>query len=515
MKKLNLSILLFLLLFLNACQETIHFDVLIKHGNIIDGTGYPSFQSDIGINADTIAFIGKIGKTSFTADKIIDANNYTITPGFIDPHTHAMTDLSDSVKNINLSYLLQGVTTVVTGSDGNSVIQIGEKLKEWEAKGIGTNAAIMVGHRTIRKRIMSMRDTLPTEEEMNNMKTLVERGMEEGALGFSTGLYYAPASFSTTEEVIELAKVTAAKGGMYDAHIRDESSYNIGLLAAIEENIRICREANIPVNISHIKCLGVDVWGQSGAVISMIEEARKEGLKITADQYPYQASGTHLDNALIPKWVFADMDNFKNKFDDPQLLPKIKEGMEENLRRRGGAESILIVFTEDKTLEGLNLAEIAEKWQKSPIDAAIQIIKNGSAAIASFNMQDSDIQNFMKQDWVMTCSDGTNAHPRKFGTFPKKMREYVFEKKTLTLEEMIHKSTLLSADTYGIQNRGKLALGYFADLLIFQPEKIKDNATFESPSQYSEGFEWILLNGKVVVEDGDFLDKLEGKVIRR
>lgn len=506
------KIILFVLLCFTACQDAPKFDLLIKNGKIISGTEQASFVGDIGINADTIAFIGKAD--GYVADKTIDATGYTISPGFIDPHTHAMADLSDSVKNANLNFLLQGVTTVVTGSDGNSVVQIGEKLSDWENNGIGTNAAIMVGHRTIRQTVMSMRDEVPTEEEMTNMKTLVARGMEEGALGFSTGLYYAPASFSTTEEVIELAKVAAEKGGMYDAHIRDESSYNIGLLAAIEENVRICREANIPVNISHIKCLGVDVWGKSQEVIAIIENARNEGLKITADQYPYEASGTHLEKALIPKWVFADLDVFEDKFNDLGLLPKIKEGMAENLRRRGGAASLLLVFTKDKEIQGLNLAQVAEKWQMKPIDAAIEIIKNGSAAVASFNMQDSDIQEFMKKDWVMTCSDGTNAHPRKFGTFPKKMREYVFEKKTLSLEEMIRKSTSLPAETYQISNRGKLQEGYFADILIFKPEEVKDNATFESPAEYSEGMEWIILNGKLVVEEGQFLNLLAGKVVR-
>ena len=502
-------------LFLNiACQQEPphHFDILIKNGKIIDGTGKTAYQADIGILNDTIAFIGK-GR--LTAEKEIDAKGYYISPGFIDSHTHAMSDLSDSVKNANLNYLLQGVTTVVTGSDGNSVLLIGDKLKEWETNGIGTNAAIMVGHRTIRQRVMSMRDESPTEDDMHGMKTLVERGMDEGALGFSTGLYYAPASFASTEEVIELSKVAAAKGGIYDAHIRDESSYNIGLIAAIEESIEIARKANIPVNISHIKCLGVDVWDKSDEVIALIQKAQNEGLKITADQYPYRASGTHLNRALVPKWVYADAENFQDKFDDPKLLPRIKKEMAENMRRRGGAEALLIVFSEDKSIERMTLAEIAKKWEMEEIETAIKIIKNGSAAVASFNMQDSDIQNFMKQDWIMTCSDGTNAHPRKYGTFPKKIREYVLEKKTLSLEEMIRKSTSLTASTFGIQKRGEIKAGYYADILIFKPEELKDNATFEIPNQLSEGMKWIIINGKLVVENGIYNKKLVGRSIRR
>jgi len=503
------------LLILESCSQPIQYDLVLQNGQIIDGTGSATQQVDIAINADTIAFIGDLQTQNFKAKTSIDASDFTISPGFIDSHTHALNDLSDSLKKANLNYLLQGVTTVVAGNDGNSVLQIGDKLKEWNKNGIGTNAALMIGHRTIRQRVMSMRDDPPTAEEMTNMKTLVKRGMDDGALGFSTGLYYAPASFATTEEVIELAKVTAEKGGMYDAHIRDESSYTIGLLAAIEETIEIGKKADIPVNISHIKCLGVDVWNKSQAAIQLIENARKEGVKITADQYPYLASGTHLDRALLPKWVYADAEDYTDKFDDLALLPKIKEGITENLRRRGGAETILIVFAKDKAMQGKNLAQIAKTTGKDAIDTAIDIMKNGSAAIASFNMQDADVQNFMKQPWVMTCSDGTNNHPRKYGTFPKKMREYVFEKKTLTLEEMIRKSTSLSAETYGIKKRGKLKEGYFADLLIFQPEKIKDKATFENPAEYSEGMEWIVLNGKIVVEKGVFNKKLAGKAIQR
>lgn len=257
--KYHAYLILSLLLLMGACQRPEQFDVVILNGRIIDGSEKGVLEADIAILDDTIAFVGDLSQHSYQADKVVDAASYVVTPGFIDPHTHAMADLSDSLANRNLNYLMQGVTTVVTGSDGGSVLQIGEKLEEWERRGIGINAAIMVGHRTIRQRVMSMRDEEPTAEELRNMKTLVAKGMDEGALGISTGLYYAPASFANTEEVVALAKVAAEKGGIYDAHIRDESSYNIGLLAAVEETIEIGKRANIPVNISHIKCLGVDV----------------------------------------------------------------------------------------------------------------------------------------------------------------------------------------------------------------------------------------------------------------
>lgn len=504
-----------LVLWLSACQDKEQFDLVILNGKIIDGTGDESYEADLAIVNDTIAFIGDLSQLTYESTNLIDAATYVVSPGFIDPHTHAMNDLSDSVKNQNLNYLMQGVTTVVTGSDGGSVLQIGEKLHEWEAQGIGTNAAIMVGHRTIRQRVMSMRDEEPTDEELRNMKTLVAKGMDEGALGFSTGLYYAPASFATTEEVIALAKVAAEKGGMYDAHIRDESSYNIGLLAAIEETIEIGKKADIPVNVSHIKCLGVDVWGQSEAAVKMIADARAAGQDITADQYPYRASGTHLDRALLPKWAFADGLDFETKFKDPTYASRLRIAVVDNLRRRGGPASLLFVFAKDKDIQGKTLQEVADAREMDPVETALHIIENGSAAVASYNMQESDIHNFMQQDWVMTSSDGTNAHPRKYGSFPKKIREYVFEKNILSLEEMIRRSTSLTAETFGVSDRGKILEGYKADILVFKPEEVKDNADFIQPDLLAEGMHWIVLNGELVVEKGAYKGQLAGQVVRR
>lgn len=512
----NLSYLgLFLVLTWSACSKNTDLDIVILGGTVLDGSGNLPSVLDIGITADTISFIGDISKTNLNAAKEIDAKGYYVTPGFIDPHTHAMNDLSDSLKNHNLNYLLQGVTTVVTGSDGNSENLIKERLNKWSKNGIGTNAAIMVGHRNIRRSVMGVNEDAPSEEEMKNMKTLVRRGMEAGALGFSTGLYYAPASFSTTDEVIELAKVSAQYGGIYDAHIRDESTYNIGLLAAVEESIAIANQAQIPVNISHIKCLGVDVWNMSQTIVDTIEAARLRGLKITADQYPYRASGTHLSNALVPKWVFADLDDYTLKFDDPALLPKIKAAMVNNIRRRGGAGSLLLVLANMPNLAGKTLADIAEEWEMPAVDAAIKIIKNSDAAVASFNMNEDDLHLFMQQDWTMTSSDGTAAHPRKYGSFPKKIREYVLEKSVISLEKMVRNSTGLTAETFGIPKRGKLEVGYYADALIFKPEEIRDNATFTEPALYSSGMWYIFLNGQAAVEKGVTVDNLFGRVVKR
>lgn len=518
LKILTCRYLLFYLsiLFIYSCTDfnQTQYDLLLQNATIYDGSLNENYTGSVAINADTIVWIGRT-EESVAANDVLDLTGYTLTPGFIDPHTHALNDLSDSLKKANLNYLFQGVTTVVTGSDGNSVLQIGERLEEWEKNGIGTNAAIMTGHRTIRKRVMGMRDNEPTEEELTNMKTLVRRGMQDGALGFSSGLYYAPASFASTEETIELAKVAAEYGGIYDAHIRDESTYNIGLIAAIQESIEIAEKANLPTNISHIKALGVDVWGKSKEVITLIEDAQDRGLKITADQYPYRASGTSLTQALVPKWVFADDVEFQKKFDDPALREKIISEMTENLRIRGGAESLLLTAPTDKSLTGKTLEEIANSNQKDPILMAIDIIQNGGSAVASFNMQDNDIQNFMKQSWVMTCSDGTTAHPRKYASFPKKIREFVLEKKTISLVEMIHKSTMLPAQTFQIPNRGQIKVGYFADMIVFKPDELKDVASFQQPAEYSTGIYYAIINGKIVIEEGQYNDTLNGHPIRK
>ena len=490
-------------------------DVLIRGGLVYDGVSTEAQQVDIGIVAGDIVFLGDVDTTEFQARETIDASDYVVCPGFIDSHTHALNDLSDSIKNANLNYLLQGVTTVVTGSDGNSENLIDQRLQYWETNGIGTNAAMMVGHRNIRRTVMGVAERAPTEEELENMKTLVRRGMEAGALGFSTGLYYTPASFSDTDEVVELAKISSLYGGIYDAHIRDESTYNIGLMAAIEESIEIAERANIPVNISHIKCLGVDVWGMSRAIVDTINAARSRGLRITADQYPYRASGTSVSNALLPKWVFADLDDYTKKFDDPELLPEIKAGVTENIRRRGGPESLLLVLANMPGISDKTLGAVALEWEVSPTDAALTIIKNGDSRLTSFNMSPDDIHYFMQQDWVMTCSDGTNAHPRKYGSFAKKIRQYVVEEKIIDLVQMINQSTALPAETFGMADRGKIREGYAADILVFKPEEVQDKATFTDPAQLSSGFHYIILNGQVAVRAGEVLLRDAGQVIRR
>jgi N-acyl-D-aspartate/D-glutamate deacylase len=360
---------------------------------------------------------------------------------------------------------------------------------------------------------MGMSDVKPTADQLTQMKHLVDVAMQQGAIGISTGLYYAPGSYSNTEEVIELARVTAQHGGIYDTHMRDESSYTIGLLGSVRETIRIGREARLPVMISHIKALGVDVWGQSADVIRVIDEARRDGVNVTASQYPYTASGTSVTAALVPRWAEADSALLKN-LDDPQMHARLIDEMNKNLVRRGGAESLLMTAPRDKSITGKTLAAIAKQRNETPIDAAIEIIKSGGSAVASFNMKESDIEAFMRQPWVMTCSDGSEGHPRKYGTYPRKIHEYVYQRHVISLEAAIRSSTSLPAETLGVKDRGLLKAGYFADVLVFDPRTYNERATYESPRVLATGVRYLTVNGRLAIDNGDLTTTLAGKPLK-
>jgi len=355
----------------------------------------------------------------------------------------------------------------------------------------------------------------PTVAELDQMKQTVREALEAGALGLSTGLYYAPASYASTDEIIELAKVAAEFDALYESHIRDESSYSIGLLGAIEEALEIGRQSGASVHIAHIKALGVDVWGQSEAVISAIEAAQSEGLRVTADQYPWSASGTRISNALIPNWAKADSDEAMfNRLRAPENQSRLQTEITENLRRRGGADAILLVARADGA-PSRTLADEAVARGTDPIQAAIDIVSEGDSRIASFNMQDQDIERFMVQPWVMTSSDGTNGHPRKYASFPRKYRAYVLDKSVLSLAEFINRSTSLTATTLKLCNRGRLQPGYFADVVIFDPETFGPLADFSNPTELSEGVIHLFVNGGQAIAQGQIDTELHGRPLRR
>lgn len=497
-----------------AAQQ--HVDILMAGGTVVDGTGSPARRADVGITGDRITFLGDAAAAHVSAARTIDATGLVVAPGFIDSHTHSAGDLSNAKRKSNIDYLMQGVTTVVTNNDGGGPVDIAKQLATWTKNGIGTNAAVFIGFGSVRQALLGMSAGAPTAQQLDSMRALVARGMDAGAIGMSTGLFYAPQSYSTTDEVIALAKVAAAKGGFYDTHLRDESSYTIGLIGAVNEAIRIGREAHMPVQISHIKALGADVWGQSDSVIAIMKDAQAAGVNVFACQYPYTASGTSLGASLLPRWAeVGGIDTLRTRIPDTAVRSKLLAEMTENLRRRGGASTLLITSTRDSSILGKRLDEIARERNTTPVEAALDIILKSDPGVASFNMTDADIDKFMIQPFIVTCSDGSDGHPRKYGTFPRILRQYVYEKHVLTLPQAIARSSATTAKYLGFKDRGVLAPGAYADVIAFDPASVADRSTYEQPTLLAAGMKYVLVNGVVAIENGTYTGALAGRALRR
>lgn len=487
-------------------------DIIISGGTVYNGSGAEAVVADVVIKGERIIYVGQAGRR-FQADTIIHADGSIVCPGFIDPHSHQEGTLLKTRSDEN--YLRMGVTTVFTGMCGGSQYPLSEYFAKLEKQGIGPNTASFTGHGALRSRVMGEEARPSTVEEVDKMKELFSKDLESGSFGLSTGLFYVPGCFAEIDEVYELARFMAPYGGMYTTHVRYENKDGIGLQASIEEALNVGRVANVPVNISHIKCLGKSVWGQSDAVIAMIEKAQREGVKATADQYPYQASGTSVTSALFPAWC-RDGGNagLRKRLADSLMREKIKAEVAELVVERGGAETIL--FTSGK-YKGRTLSEVASEMCLDPVDAAIELAKKGSPGLATFVMSESDIRNFMKQPWVMNCTDGGDygGHPRPAGSFAEKIQKYVVNEKVISIGDMIRRSTGLVAETYKIKDRGRIEAGCFADVLVFKPEEIRANATFKSPKNMATGFQYVIVNGTITVDHDHYTGALKGKVIRR
>ena len=485
-----------------------HFAVVIRNGRVLDGSGNPWIRADIGIRAGRIVTVGRL--TAATADTVIDAGNRLVTPGFIDVHSHAGESLTRAELRQARPILAQGVTTIVVNPDGGGPVDLAAQRAALEKGGIGPNVALLIGHGSVRNAVM--RDDQkrePTGAELDAMRALVRRGMEQGAYGLSSGLFYTPGSFAKTEEVIALASVAGEFAGVYTSHIRDEADYDIGVVRSVQEVIRIAEEGHLTGIVSHMKALGPDNWGLSVASTERIDQARARGVPVFADQYPYEASSTSLRAALLPGGV------------DPAAASPAT--IRENIRRRGGADSIQIAsYKADPTLQGKTLAQIASARGLAPEAVAVELMMRSNPSIVSFNMSDDDIRHIMTRSYTMASSDGAltmagsgQPHPRGNGAFARRLALYVRDRGVVSLEFAIRSMTSLPATVFGMKDRGVIREGAVADVAIFNLEEIRDRATYTEPHQLAEGMAWVLVNGVPAVANGKFTDALPGVVLRK
>ncbi len=500
------------------------YDILIKNGRIIDGTGNPWFIADIGINGKFIKKIGFIDER--LGKRVINAKDLVVSPGFIDVHTHAEgIEKNPKIEN----YSFQGVTTVIAGNCGNHSYPLKEHFKKLKSNGISINYGSLVGHNTIRDIVMGKKQALPNEEEMKKMRKLLEQELKAGGIGLSTGLAYMPGIYSNTDELVELGKVVAKYHGIYTSHIRNQGK---GIKEAIEEAIQVGEKNRIPVLISHIKLAEESVWNEIWRIRKPVEEARERGVEVFLDQYPYTATSSGFESSL-PAWSReGGIEKFKERLLDREQYEKIKNHViQARLTSVKGINKLQSIFIASchwkKEYEGKNLEEILEMEGKEPTvgngaDLIIEIVKNGDAQGIFFQMDESDVKELMKLPYLMIGSDGAMQilkqgfpHPRSYGTYPRILGKYVREEKVLTLEDAVRKMTSLPANTFRIRKRGILKENFYADIVIFSPENIADKATFGNPHQYPEGIEYVIVNGEIVVEKNRHTGKLPGMIIKR
>ena len=497
-------------------------DLLIKNGKILDGTGNSWFYGDIAIKNGEIMAIGHLSR--YTAGKTIDATGLIVAPGFIDVHTHI--EGEEQRNPFAQNFLFDGVTTVITGNCGSSNTDMASYFARLDSLKLSINVASLIGHNDVRKAVMgtAMRD--PSEEEMKRMEVIVEQAMKAGAVGFSTGLIYIPGTYSKTEEVVRLAKIAAKYNGVYTSHMRDEGD---SVTEAIDEALHIGREAGIPVEISHFKCSGQNNWNRSKVTIAMIEAARREGLDVTIDQYPYTASSTNL-GTLLPDWILADgQDSIHARLSDAAVQEKVAAYMLRHLakrRLRHFSYPVVANFKSDtsyngKSIEEVNLLRGRKHKARDEAYTVMEMIKEGGAAMVFHGMSDSDVNRIMRYPFNMFASDGGirilgqgAPHPRSYGTNARVLGKYVREDHVISLEEAVRRMTSLPAQKFQLRNRGLLREGFVADIVVFDAATVKDLATYEKPHQYSTGFKYVLVNGQVVIDNEMFTGVRSGVVVR-
>jgi N-acyl-D-amino-acid deacylase len=510
---------IFLMFF--ACNQAVQYDIIILNGAVYDGTGGDPRRVDIGIVDGSIVSIGDL--TRHKANRTINANNLIVAPGFIDLHVHL-----ESIENFPdcENFVRQGITTALGGPDGGGPWPLGSHLDSLARWGVGLNVGFLVGHNVIRKNVLQLEDRQPTPDELDQMKRQINQAMVEGAFGLSTGLIYLPGVFSKTSEIVELSKVAAHNGGFYTSHLRDEGLH---VLESVKEAVTICAEANIPVLLTHHKIVGKPMWGSSVKTLAMVDSARNAGLDVMLDQYPYTASRTGI-SILIPAWALeGGNERFKERISDTNLRDSIKKQIEFNIiNDRGGDDIKRITLSNvswDTTLNGKTLYDWCLIKNLKPTtsngaELVIQAQAQGDTRCIFHAMEEEDVQRIMKYPYTAVATDGVltqpgyaPAHPRAYGTFPRVLSKYVRQEKVISLQEAIRKMTSLPASRMGLKDRGLLREGYRADIVIFDEEAIEDKSTFSSPHQYPVGIHYVLINGKISVENGTFKKIKPGQVL--
>jgi len=531
------------------------YDLIILNGRVLDGTGNPWFPADIGVRDGRIVMVGSLAGA--TATRVIDATGKYVTPGFIDIHSHAddgssprggFRDPDPQIRSAP-NLVSQGITTVVVNHDGRSPLPISEQRTLLGKNGIGTNALLLVGHGTVRSRVMGQDIRRPaTPDEITGMRALVRQALQEGAVGLSAGLEYAPGRWSTAAEVTELAKELPAMNGIYISHERSEGSDPlwyvpsqdgpgpVTLLDAVRETIEIGEKSGARVVASHLKAKGANYWGSSAAAISLIERARERGVDVWADQYPYPTSGTDGGTVLIPAWATrapegspptGRADALRRTLADMSLARLVRSDVAHEIARRGGAPNVIVYDYTDKSVYGKSLGDIAALWKLDPVQTAIRIQleglpdRAGGARMRGFSMHEMDMELIAKQPWVATSTDGgialpsegPSTHARFYGSFTRKIRHYALDRGAISLEAAIRSSTSLPAQIMRLKDRGQVREGMAADLVVFDLATIRDKATFFEPHQHSEGILYVFVNGVAVVDGTRLTGAMPGKVL--
>ena len=541
-----------------TAQQT-PYDLLIRGGRILDGTGNPWFRADIAVQDGRIVAIGMLDDA--TATRTIDATGRYVSPGFIDIHSHADDGSADigeeTIRTDSLhrkaapNVVSQGVTTVVVNHDGRSPWPISDQRSILERQGVGPNVMLMVGHGTVRRQVMGEDFQRPaTEAEVQQMRGLVRQALAEGAVGMSAGLEYVPGRWSTTDEVASLAEELLPYDGVYISHERSEGADPMWywpsqdapgpptLQDAIMETIEIGRRSGARVVASHIKAKGAHYWGSSGSAIQLIQRARDEGVRVYADQYPYPTSGSDGNTVLIPSWAtssgggrggsdgISPAEALRRNLADPAMAARVRQDIAHEIRRRGGADRVVVFEYPREEWIGKNLQELADERGVDAVQMAIDLQlegdpdRRGGGRMRGFSMSEIDVEAYAAQPWVATASDGGIAipedgsvHPRFYGTFPRKIRHYALTVNALSVEAAIRSQTSLPARIMGLRDRGEIREGYRADLVVFDMNTIADQSTFFEPHQHATGIDHVIVNGEFVVEDGEILYALPGEVI--